>query len=116
VVALLEQTRQRGLMTRSSVLLHNVIAQMKSSPRIWDAYHANVIEPRRRKQYAILRRGQESGELRTDIDIDVMNDMVFGPMLVRAVMRPDADLPEGLAEQIADVALTGLRPVSTSTT
>ncbi|MBQ0999743.1 TetR/AcrR family transcriptional regulator [Streptomyces nigra] len=116
VVALLEQTRQRGLMTRSSVLLHNVIAQMKSSPKIWDAYHANVIEPRRRKQYAILRRGQESGELRTDIDIDVMNDMVFGPMLVRAVMRPDADLPEGLAEQIADVALTGLRPVSTSTT
>ena len=82
VVALLEQTRQRGLMTRSSVLLHNVIAQMKSSPKIWDAYHANVIEPRRRKQYAILRRGQESGELRTDIDIDVMNDMVFGPMLV----------------------------------
>ncbi|MCF2540792.1 TetR/AcrR family transcriptional regulator [Streptomyces sp. FB2] len=116
VVALLEQTRQRGLMTRSSVLLHNVIAQMKSSPKIWDAYHANVIEPRRRKQYAILRRGQETGELRTDIDIDVMNDMVFGPMLVRAVMRPDADLPEGLAEQIADVALTGLRPVSTSTT
>ncbi|MFC7906047.1 TetR/AcrR family transcriptional regulator [Streptomyces nigra] len=115
VVALLEQTRQRGLMTRSSVLLHNVIAQMKSSPKIWDAYHANVIEPRRRKQYEILRRGQESGELRTDIDIDVMNDMVFGPMLVRAVMRPDADLPEGLAEQIADVALTGLRPVSTST-
>ncbi|MGV9568968.1 TetR/AcrR family transcriptional regulator [Streptomyces nigra] len=115
VVALLEQTRQRGLMTRSSVLLHNVIAQMKRSPKIWDAYHANVIEPRRRKQYAILRRGQESGELRTDIDIDVMNDMVFGPMLVRAVMRPDADLPEGLAEQIADVALTGLRPVSTST-
>ena len=116
VVALLEQTRQRGLMTRSSVLLHNVIAQMKSSPKIWDAYHANVIEPRRRKQYAILRRGQESGELRTDIDIDVMNDMVFGPMLVRAVMRPDADLPEGLAEQIADVALTGLRPVSAPNT
>ena len=116
VVALLEQTRQRGLMTRSSVLLHNVIAQMKSSPKIWDAYHANVIEPRRRKQYAILRRGQETGELRTDIDIDVMNDMVFGPMLVRAVMRPDADLPEGLAEQIADVALTGLRPVSAPNT
>ena len=116
VVALLEQTRQRGLMTRSSVLLHNVIAQMKSSPKIWDAYHANVIEPRRRKQYAILRRGQETGELRTDIDIDVMNDMVFGPMLVRAVMRPDADLPEGLAQQIADVALTGLRPVSAPNT
>ncbi|MEU6531979.1 TetR/AcrR family transcriptional regulator [Streptomyces sp. NPDC046928] len=111
VVALLEQTRQRGLMTRSSVLLHNVIAQMKSSPKIWDAYQANVIEPRRRKQHAILRRGQETGELRADLGIDVMNDMVFGPMLVRAVMRPDAELPEGLAEQMADAVLTGLRPL-----
>jgi AcrR family transcriptional regulator len=115
LVALLEQLRQRGLMTRSSVLLHNAIAQMKSSPKIWDAYHAAVVEPRRRKQHAILLRGQENGELRADIDVDVMNDMIFGPMLVRAVMRPDAELPEGLAEQMADAVLEGLRPVSSHT-
>ncbi|MGW1952045.1 TetR/AcrR family transcriptional regulator [Streptomyces sp. NPDC001920] len=115
LVVLMEQLRRRGLMTRSSVLLHNVIAQMKSSPRIWDAYHAAVVEPRRRNQHAILRRGQENGELRTDIDVDVMNDMIFGPMLVRAVMRPDADLPEGLSEQMVDAVLEGLRPVSSPT-
>ncbi|KUM82250.1 TetR/AcrR family transcriptional regulator [Streptomyces curacoi] len=115
LVVLMEHLRRRGLMSRSSVLLHNVIAQMKSSPKIWDAYHAIVVEPRRRKQHAILRRGQESGELRTDIDVDVMNDMIFGPMLVRAVMRPDADLPEGLAEQMVDTVLEGLRPVSSRT-
>ncbi|WP_435209792.1 TetR/AcrR family transcriptional regulator [Streptomyces sp. bgisy034] len=115
LVTLLEQLRRRGLMTRSSVLLHNVIAQMKRSPKIWDAYHSIVVEPRRRTQHAILRRGQEGGELRTDIDVDVMNDMIFGPMLVRAVMRPDADLPEGLSEQMVDAVLEGLRPVSSRT-
>ncbi|MFJ7072820.1 TetR/AcrR family transcriptional regulator [Streptomyces sp. NPDC098781] len=115
LVALMEQLRRRGLMTRSSVLLHNVIAQMKSTPKIWHAYHATVVEPRRRKQHAILRRAQENGELRTDIDVDVMNDMIFGPMLVRAVMRPDAELPEGLAEQMVDTVLEGLRPVSSRT-
>lgn len=115
LVALLEQLRQRGLLTRSSMLLHNVIAQMKSTPKIWDAYHAIVVEPRRRKQHAILRRGQANGELRTDLDVDVINDMIFGPMLVRAVMRPDADLPEGLAEQMVDAVLVGLRPVSSRT-
>ncbi len=115
VVALLEQLRRRGLMTRSSALMHNVIAQMKSTPKIWDAYHSIVVEPRRRKQHAILRRGQENGELRTDIEVDVMNDIIFGPMLVRAVMRPDADLPEGLAEQMVDALLEGLRPVSSRT-
>ncbi|GAA3996378.1 TetR/AcrR family transcriptional regulator [Streptomyces plumbiresistens] len=114
LVALLEQLRQRGLMTRSSALLHSVYAQMKSSPRVWAAYHATVIAPRRRIQIDVLRRGQENGELRGDIDVELMNDMFAGPMLVRTVMRPDADLPAGLSEQIVDMVLEGLRPVSSS--
>ncbi|MDQ1044907.1 TetR/AcrR family transcriptional regulator [Streptomyces sp. V4I2] len=112
LVALLEQLRQRGLMTRSSALLHSVYAQMKSSPKVWAAYHATVIAPRRRIQLDVLRRGQENGELRGDIDVELMNDMFAGPMLVRTVMRPDADLPAGLSEQIVDMVLEGLRPVS----
>jgi AcrR family transcriptional regulator len=112
LVALMEQLRRRGLMTRSSVLLHNVYAQMKSSPKIWAAYHATVVEPRRRLQVEILRRGQRSGELRADVDVELMNDLFVGPMLLRTVMRPDADLPEGLSELLVDTILEGLRPVS----
>ncbi|MDH6519521.1 AcrR family transcriptional regulator [Streptomyces sp. SAI-208] len=112
LVALLEQLRQRGLMTRSSALLHSVFAQMKSSPKVWDAYHAIVVAPRRRKQLAILRRGQANGELRTDIECELLNDLFVGPMLLRTIMQPDAALPEGLSEQIVDSVLEGLRPVS----
>ncbi|KOG39220.1 TetR/AcrR family transcriptional regulator [Streptomyces resistomycificus] len=112
LVALLEQLRRRGVMTRSSALLHNVHVQMKSSPRIWSAYHATVLAPRRRLQLEILRRGQDNGELRTDVDVELMNDMFVGPMLFRTTMRPDADLPAGLSEQIVDTLLEGLRPVS----
>ncbi|MFJ3894553.1 TetR/AcrR family transcriptional regulator [Streptomyces sp. NPDC090083] len=111
LVAMTEQLRQRGLMTRSSALLHNVYAQMKSTPKLWDAYHATVVEPRRRRQVELLRRGQESGELRTDIDAELMNDMIVGPMLLRTVMRVDADLPEGLSELLVDTVLVALRPV-----
>ncbi|MEU0949777.1 TetR/AcrR family transcriptional regulator [Streptomyces canus] len=112
LVALLEQLRQRGLMTRSSALLHSVFAQMKSSPKVWDAYHAIVVAPRRRKQVDILRRGQVNGELRTDVDLDLLNDLFIGPMLFRTIMQPNAALPEGLSEQIVDTVLEGLRPVS----
>jgi AcrR family transcriptional regulator len=112
LVALLEQLRQRGLMTRSSALLHSVFAQMKSSPKVWDAYHTLVVAPRRRKQVAILRRGQANGELRTDIDVELVNDLFIGPMLFRTIMQPNAALPEGLSEQIVDTVLEGLRPVS----
>lgn len=111
LVVLLESLRQRGLMNRSSAILHNVYAQMKSSPRIWNAYHTNVVNPRRELGKEVLRRGQRNGELRADIDVDLANDMFTGPMLLRAILRPDAELPEGLAEQIVDEVLAGLGPV-----
>ncbi|MER7841213.1 TetR/AcrR family transcriptional regulator [Streptomyces sp. NPDC096040] len=112
LVVLLESLRRRGLMNRSSAILHNVYAQMKSSPRIWNAYHVNVVNPRRELGKEVLRRGQRNGELRADVDLDLANDMFTGPMLLRAILRPDAELPEGLAEQIVDSVLAGLQPVS----
>ncbi|MFE1885662.1 TetR/AcrR family transcriptional regulator [Streptomyces diastatochromogenes] len=114
LVVLLESLRQRGLASRSSAILHNVYAQMKSSPKIWAAYHASVIAPRRALALDVLRRARQRGELRADVDLELANDMFMGPMLVRSVMRPDADLPEGLAEQIVDTVLEGLRPVSST--
>ncbi|MGW2421518.1 TetR/AcrR family transcriptional regulator [Streptomyces sp. NPDC001709] len=114
LVALLEHLRQRGLASRSSALLHNVYAQMKSSPRIWSEYHKAVVAPRRALAMAALRRARENGEVRPDVDPDLAIDMIVGPMLVRTIMRPDADLPEDLAERIVDAALEGLRPVSST--
>ncbi|MER7717159.1 TetR/AcrR family transcriptional regulator [Streptomyces flaveolus] len=111
LIVILESLRQRGLTTRSAIL-HSVYAQMKSSPRIWAAYHDTVILPRRRLGIEILRRGRDNGELRDDVDLDLLHDIVVGPMLVRALMRPEGDLPEDLATQIVDTLLGGLRPVS----
>ncbi|MGD1217755.1 MULTISPECIES: TetR/AcrR family transcriptional regulator [Streptomyces] len=110
LIVLLESLRQRGLLNRSSAILHNVHAQMKSSPKLWAAYDATVIAPRRQLGYEVLRRGQRNGELRTDLDIELLNDLFVGPMLVRAVMRPETELPEDLAERIVDTVLEGLRP------
>ena len=58
LIILLESLRRRGLANRSSAIMHNVHAQMKSSPKLWKVYHAAVIEPRRRMTFDVLRRGQ----------------------------------------------------------
>ncbi|MBA2948711.1 TetR/AcrR family transcriptional regulator [Streptomyces himalayensis] len=111
LIALLESMRLRGLANRSSALLHNVYAQMKSQPKVWAVYRATVIEPRRRLSLEVLRRGVENGEIRDDVDLELVNDLFTGPMLVRSVMRPDdAELEAGLPEQIVDSVLRGLRP------
>ncbi|MCI3902185.1 TetR/AcrR family transcriptional regulator C-terminal ligand-binding domain-containing protein [Streptomyces spectabilis] len=110
LVVLLEQIRRRGLNLRASAILHNVFAQMKTLPKLWDAYHSTVIEPQRRRAQDVLRRGQENGELRADVDIALAHELFVGPMLVRTVMRSDAPLDEGLSERVVDLVLGGLRP------
>ncbi|TGB05972.1 TetR/AcrR family transcriptional regulator [Streptomyces sp. MZ04] len=110
LITLLDHLRRRGVNMRASALLHNVFAQMKSLPKLWDAYHVTVIEPQRRVVLGVLRRGVENGELRADIDVELANDLFVGPMLVRTVLRSDAPLDEDLAERMVDTVLEGLRP------
>lgn len=110
IIVCLEHLRRRGVNLRSSALLHNVFAQMKNLPKLWEAYQATVIEPQRRVMRGVLRRGRENGELRTDIDIVLAGDLFVGPMLVRTVLRSEDPLDEDLAERIVDSVLAGLRP------
>lgn len=109
LVAMLETVRRRGLAKRDSALLHNVFAQMQSYPRLWDMYHRTSLAPRRRQMDEVLRRGVEMGEIRDDIDVDLLGDLFLGPMLVRTVLRPDGTPGEGSAEQIVDAVLAGVR-------
>ncbi|WP_371773596.1 TetR/AcrR family transcriptional regulator [Streptomyces sp. NBC_01438] len=107
---LLESMRRRGLAQRSSVLLHNVFAQMKSHPRLWAEYQCTVIAPRRAAMLAAVRRAVEAGELRDDTDVELMDDLFVGPMLVRTIHRPDAPLPEDLTDRIIQLLVEGVAP------
>ncbi|MFD4028992.1 TetR/AcrR family transcriptional regulator [Streptomyces sp. NPDC058637] len=107
---LLESVRTRGLAQRSSVLLHNVFAQMKSHPKLWAEYQGTVIAPRRVAMLAAVRRAVEAGELRDDLDVELMDDMFLGPMLVRTVHRPESALPDDLVDRVIRVLLQGLAP------
>lgn len=112
LVVLLESLRQRSLVGSLSAILHNAHALTRSSPNIWAAYHAHVITPRRDLGLAILRRGRANGELRTDIDLELAVEMFVAPLLIRSFVGPEPDLPDGVAEQIVDTVLHGLRPVN----
>ena len=42
--------------------------------------------------------------------MDLLLDVVTGPVLARTTLRPDAPLDDGLAERVVDMLLDGLRP------
>ncbi|MFI1796098.1 TetR/AcrR family transcriptional regulator C-terminal ligand-binding domain-containing protein [Streptomyces sp. NPDC020379] len=110
LVAVLELLRRRGLAKRSSAVLRTVISQVQAHPKLWKEYHQTVILARRATVHAVLRRGMTTGELRDDLDIQLLSDLFVSPMLSRAMLHEWEDLPEGLAEEIVDAVMEGARP------
>ncbi|MEU8581736.1 TetR/AcrR family transcriptional regulator C-terminal ligand-binding domain-containing protein [Streptomyces abikoensis] len=109
LVALLEFLRRRGLAKRSSAVLRTAVAQVRAHPRLWQEYHDTVVAARRRAFHEVLRRGMAAGEIRADLDVDLLTDLFVSPMLSRAILHDWQELPEGLAEQIVDTVLEGVR-------
>ncbi|MFI1220904.1 MULTISPECIES: TetR/AcrR family transcriptional regulator [unclassified Streptomyces] len=109
---MLESMRTRGLAQRSSVLLINIFAQMKSHPKLWNEYFGTVIAPRRLAMLEAVRRAVAAGELREDLDVELIDDLFVGPMLIRTVHRPDAPLPDDLTDRIITALLQGLAPAA----
>ncbi|WP_391960386.1 TetR/AcrR family transcriptional regulator, partial [Streptomyces somaliensis] len=107
LVALLEAVRLRGAARRSSAALHTVFAQLHGYPKLREAYRRAVVEPHRRATLDVLRRGVAAGEVRPDADVELLADLLVGPLVLRAAAEPGADLGEDLPALIVDTVLTG---------
>jgi AcrR family transcriptional regulator len=110
LVALLEFLRRRGLAKRNSAVLRTVVSHVQSQPDLWAEYHRTVVRARHQALLTVLRRGMANGEIRTDHDIETVADLFVGPMLARALLHEWRELPVGLAEDIVDMVLEGVRP------
>lgn len=64
---------------------------------------------RRAATVAVIRHGMESGQLRDDIDPELVVDLIFGPIVFRLVNGLTPLTPTE-AEMLAAVALRGLAP------
>jgi AcrR family transcriptional regulator len=73
--------------------------------QLWQTF----VEERREVMRGVLRRGITEGELRADIDIEVVTAALSGPILVNRIMRwnPNVDDTK-LPEQIVDLVLEGI--------
>lgn len=97
--------------TLSSVLgpmIVRVASAAISNPDLQSIFLENVIAPRHAAAYAILRRGVERGELRSDLDLSLMLDLIVGPIIYRVLFgRTDIrQLPDVVPHYI-DILLDG---------
>jgi len=112
LIAAVDYIRRRGLAKRESALMRSMLAQVQSNTVLWRRYHDTVIAARRQMMVDLLERGIASGHIRKELgaDLELLADLVSGPVLARATLRPEAPLPDDLAERVVDTLLEGIRP------
>jgi AcrR family transcriptional regulator len=71
-------------------VLARLLGEASQDAKLHEIFTANLVEPRRRAVRTILQRGIERGELRDDVDMDLMIDAVVGANIYRALISRDS--------------------------
>jgi hypothetical protein len=79
---------------RAATVLPCLISELQRSPTLHECYQ-KVIEPRRELMRAVLRRGVASGDLRPDIDIEVVLAMLAAPLVAQNALNWNPRLDRG---------------------
>jgi AcrR family transcriptional regulator len=90
-------------------VIPRLLADAADDPELLEALHEALLRPRRVAITEILRRGIERGELRADLDVDLVSDMLIGPMIARVLMAGgDPRVLDGLPMRVWDTLAAGI--------
>jgi AcrR family transcriptional regulator len=87
-------------------LLAALASAMEQSEDLAAAVRLNFLEPRRENVKTILIRARERGELDPDADLDLIHDLLAGPLLYRRLIGGQK-LDEKLVEGVVDAVVRG---------
>ncbi len=106
-----QQMRQliKIFLSRRGRIVSAILAAGQSDRAVIAAFRERFLKPRRREAYATLRRGIARGELRKDVDMDLLLDSLYGPIYMRFLIRHDQLTPD-FVDRLCEVVLGGACP------
>lgn len=107
LVAILTVLAQKMLHSDVGRLTAATMAEAAVNPATRDLY-AEFVAERREIPRSVLARGVERGELAADTDVDLVLDLLSGPVFVRGFMT-QAPVDEVLLRRVVDYVLDGVR-------
>ena len=90
-------------------ILSAILAAGQSDRNVISAFRERFMKPRRQEAYATIGRGIERGELRANVDMDLLLDSLYGPIYMRFLIRHDKLTPE-FVDHLCELVLGGARP------
>jgi AcrR family transcriptional regulator len=106
-----QQMRQvvKVFRSRRGRIVSAILGGGQSDRDLIAAFRERFLWPRRREAYTTLRRGIVRGELRKNVDMDLLLDALYGPIYMRFLIRHDKLTPD-FVDRLCELVLRGARP------
>lgn len=101
----------RAFRGRAGQVMAELIGQAQLDPQLGEMLRRQWIQPRRDISSVVLRRAIERGQLRPDVDLELLMDQIYGPLYFRLIVGHQPLSPD-LADALVRGALDGARPTS----
>lgn len=93
---------------RAGEIMAELIGQAQSDPALAETLRTGWLQPRREMSAEVIQRGIDRGELRSDVNMAVLLDQLYGPVYYRLVARHEP-LSDDFARELVSNTLEGVR-------
>jgi hypothetical protein len=84
-----------------------ILLDAQDSPQLAAAYRDGFLKPRREVAIEILRRAQQAGSLRSEFNLELTADLIYGPVWYRHLVT-GGPLNRNFAKTLVDESLVGM--------
>lgn len=95
------------LISPEGKVINEIIAEGQSDLKLAEAYRTMYFKPRRLDSRYILERGISRGELKEDLDIELVIDLIFGPLFYRLLITGD-EIDKDFVDNTVSYVLKGV--------
>lgn len=87
-------------------LIRSLLAEAQSNDELAKAFRERWIVPRRRGVFEVLQMAIDQGELRSDVDLELTTDLLYGPIYYRLLIGTGA-LTTAFADALYEQFMAG---------
>jgi AcrR family transcriptional regulator len=107
----LEAAVGAALETGAGHVVPRLLGESAADPELQRLFHDNLVAPRRRVVRAVFDRAVQRGEVRDDVDLDLVIDLLVGSIMYRGMISGmDPVAMAGRFGPTLDVLLEGVSP------
>ncbi|CAN5814797.1 TetR/AcrR family transcriptional regulator [soil metagenome] len=103
--------REKSVAAVMFPVMGQIVGTALTNPAVLDAFRTCLMYPRQAAIQTILQRGVARGDVRPDIEIHLISDLIPGGIIFHKLFQlpPDAVLPDDYPERVLDTIWNGIK-------